>query len=1535
MGILSKQLISILVCLAVFSVSAEALAQVVLNGIPLEMKAREPASQTLLTTTSEQEALKWIIQFDGPILQSEKDNVTNLGCRLLEYLPDFAFLAAMNDTTKRQVEQLPFVAGIARFEPEYKLSGTLQQKTLSAATAETVTVILQLDDPGSLLQVLTAVQQLGGEVLDVGRDILRVAVDRMALSDLAALEAVIWIEEHFDMQLCNDTTSWVIQTNKPENTAIWAKGLHGEGQTVGIGDTGLDYDMPWFLDTAGVPIGPAHRKIAGYDTTYGDNYDAADPGHGTHVTGTLAGDRTPVDGLSNANGMAPKAKIFMHDLSVGASNSVFPPTDLGLLFDISSAAGARLHSNSWGNRDPSYSTYAASADRFLWDNKDFLAFFANGNTGPAPGTVGNPATAKNIISVGATYNGTSAENLAMFSSNGPTTDGRIKPTVTAPGMAIVSADSDGTRNSFNNGTIAFSGTSMATPALAGATTLVRQYFTDGYYPRGMASPADAVIPSAALLKATVINSAMDMTGTYTDGAIPSTGQGWGRIKLDAALPFAGDTGQLAVTDDKRGLATGESWSKTFSVSGDAPLKATLVWTDYPGAVGAAKALVNDLDLTVTGPGGTVLIGNAFAGGESVTGGSPDRLNVEEQILIKKPASGWYTVSVSGYNVPYGPQPFALVVTGASGVTSRGTISFARKRYSDTGALHLEVTDLDLNVDSTTAEQITIVVASSTEPAGELVVLTETAPSSAVFTGTMPLASGIQLPGDNRLQVANGDLITASYHDANNGSGSSATVTASALVDTVLPVISNSIVTGVTDTSAAVSWESDEPASSAVEYGTTLSMGGTSRDQRLGTVHRLSLAGLQEGVTYYATLISTDEAGNTAKKEGISFKTQSLPPALTVTSSAGLSTSLTSTIISGVSTDPSGVVSVTINGAEAPHRKSDGYYSLSVPLEIGANIITVMATDSLSNTAIAGITITRNELADLYIGKISGPTEASQGEAITITDSVCNNGPGPAGSFEIGYYLSQDDAFSDEDAFIGRRTVPSLAAATCASGSASLTLSPTVPGGTAYLIAVADNADQQAETSETNNALAGNQITIKIPTLPPLGSITIPSTSSVGTIQVSWGASSISGVSYVLEMAKTGGPYAPVYTGAYPWTAVTVSANGVYSFRVKATRQGFNDSPYSDPRTCTVTLTCGIPTSLSVPTSSNTGLVQISWSASTTAGVTYALEMRRDTATFAPVYSGTNAWTAVTLPASGSYSFRVKATKDGYGDSAYSETRFCTVTLICGIPASLSVPTSSSTGVIQISWSASTIAGVTYVLEMSRDTATFAPVYSGTNAWTAVTVPASGSYNFRVKATKIGYGDSAYSATRVCSVTLICGVPGSLSVPTSSSSGLLQISWNASTIAGVTYVLEMSKDTGAFVPAYSGTDPRTTITVATNGTYRFRVKAIKASYADSAYSAIKSCTATLVCGAPATISVPTSSTGTVQLNWGSSNVAGVTYVIEMSRDGGAFLPAYKGTYTWTAIAVPADGTYTFRVKATKAGFADSTWKTSGSVIVKHN
>jgi serine protease AprX len=93
-----------------------------------------------------------------------------------------------------------------------------------------------------------------------------------------------------------------------------------------------------------------------------------------------------------------------------------------------------------------------------------------------------------------------------------------------------------------------------------------------------------------------------------------------------------------------------------------------VWTDPPSGAGAQKALVNDLDLVVRGPGGTTYHGNVFGNGGSQSGAamlrSFDSRNVEEVVTLPMAAAGSYSIGVRGTDVPLGPQSFALAVVGA-------------------------------------------------------------------------------------------------------------------------------------------------------------------------------------------------------------------------------------------------------------------------------------------------------------------------------------------------------------------------------------------------------------------------------------------------------------------------------------------------------------------------------------------------------------------------------------------------------------------------------------------------------------------------------------------------------------------------------------------------------------------------------------------------------------------------------------------------------------------------------------------------------
>lgn len=594
---------------------------------------------------------------------------------ILGYLPDHAYLVRVDEDAAARLAGDPAVRWTGDWLPAFRISpriGTMERNAPDAAVARTLLVWAA----GDAATVSDGLAAAGARVVEtfrrrVGHRIV-VEADPALVPALANVPDVLWIEEKPEFRVWNDRTTWVAQSNVSGQFPIWDQGLHGEGQIATVMDSGLDYNSCWFRDPGKTP-GPTHRKVIDYSTFGGSPYDGCGTGHGTHVCGTLAGNQTYVNaGTTHANGMATEAKLTLQD--VGADDFfscllglVNVPNDLTAAYTASHALGARVHSNSWGSTSNAYDGFAVDIDDFMWSHPDFLVVFAAGNSGPNASTVGSPGTAKNCITVGATQQTPNQESMASYSSRGPASDGRTKPTLCLPGgdgsLAITSADNNSSNppaNTCNSVGSPFYGTSMATPAVSGSAVLVRQYFEDGFYPSGAAEAADALAPPAALVKAVLVNTATEMGAAN----IPNNNEGWGRVLLDDALFFDGDARELRIETDATGLGTGGVAEFDYDVEAGTALEIALVWTDAPATSGASVALVNDLDLEVEGPGGTTWLGNVFSGGQSTTGGSAERRDVEEVVRLASPAAGTYTVRVRGFNVPTGPQPFALASTGA-------------------------------------------------------------------------------------------------------------------------------------------------------------------------------------------------------------------------------------------------------------------------------------------------------------------------------------------------------------------------------------------------------------------------------------------------------------------------------------------------------------------------------------------------------------------------------------------------------------------------------------------------------------------------------------------------------------------------------------------------------------------------------------------------------------------------------------------------------------------------------------------------------
>jgi subtilisin family serine protease len=414
-------------------------------------------------------------------------------------------------------------------------------------------------------------------------------------------------------------------------------------------------------------------------------------GHGTHVAGSIQGTGARSSGLIRGGAYQSKfiaQAIMVPFLGILDPNVLQNPS--ALLTPVFQK-GARVHSNSWGaDAKGAYDAMAAAFDDFMWNNPDLLLVFAAGNSGGDgnsdgvvdEGSLGSPASAKNVLTVGASKNyvltggiqaklkdtkvsdkfkaeplasSSMSENpqgLAAFSSRGPAADGRRKPDVVAPGTNIVATrsskiDPNGGLlwGEYDKNYLFCGGTSMATPLAAGAAAVARQFIRTQF---GIGSP------SAALVKASLMHTAFDMyPGQFGFGKGqehaqpgPNNHQGHGRVDMDRLTQL--DPMSSLMIDERAGVGLGEVLS--YSLSTNTGIKATLVYTDAPGAANAAKALVNDIDLEITTPDGQRLALN-------------DKINNSEALSAQGP--GTYTITVRGVNIPNGKagkQPFALLVT---------------------------------------------------------------------------------------------------------------------------------------------------------------------------------------------------------------------------------------------------------------------------------------------------------------------------------------------------------------------------------------------------------------------------------------------------------------------------------------------------------------------------------------------------------------------------------------------------------------------------------------------------------------------------------------------------------------------------------------------------------------------------------------------------------------------------------------------------------------------------------------------------------
>lgn len=431
--------------------------------------------------------------------------------------------------------------------------------------------------------------------------------------------------------------------------------LNGQGMTVREWDGGN--------------VRASHNAFGGRVTVVDDPTGTTFAAHSTHVCGTLVAAASP----AAVKGMAYQANARTFNWTSDESEAI-SEAQSGMLISNHSY-GVPITSN--GTTLPSwligsYISEAAAWDDIAYNAPYYLAVMSAGNDGqnqnnPEPIAFGYDKlvankTAKNILVVASCEDVTVAADgsvntanitISDFSSQGPTDDLRIKPDITGNGANLTSTGSTN-----NTATAVMSGTSMASPNVAGTLVLIQQHYKN----------STNSFMRAATLKGLVCHTADDAGNVGPDANF-----GWGLLNAKKAVETITNNGLTSWVSEEN-LNNNQVYTMTVNSNGTTPLMASITWTDLPGTAyqgnsGANEntpVLVNDLDIRITRNGTTYYPWKLFDPNSPALRIGDNNVDNVEQVKIDAPTAGLYTITITHKGtLVTGSQKYSLVVTGLS------------------------------------------------------------------------------------------------------------------------------------------------------------------------------------------------------------------------------------------------------------------------------------------------------------------------------------------------------------------------------------------------------------------------------------------------------------------------------------------------------------------------------------------------------------------------------------------------------------------------------------------------------------------------------------------------------------------------------------------------------------------------------------------------------------------------------------------------------------------------------------------------------
>jgi len=583
------------------------------NGLAFTDAEREPLTSFRPEEFLESRSFR-LLGFDHLLSQREWADLASAGIEVLEYIPAQHYLCAIQRNHLRSDLPVPGLVSCFRMEPAFKLSRDLLYGNACSREGGLARIAVQFYDHEAMASSLNRLDDLGITYSTPGGgrvDLAYIRIDDKQLREVAALSGVKYLGCRPELGEPEDREGRALhRVNMIGSNPAKGLQLDGSGVRVMVRDDG------W--------VGP-HIDFQGRLTN--DTYNDIGT-HGDGVSGVLtgAGNYDPV-----VTGMAPGAQLFVIN---------YQPDFLDNTLDYHQQQGVVITNSSYSNGcNAGYTIEAQVVDKQLFENRSLLHVFSAGNSnnqdcgygaGNQWGNVtGGHKIGKNALTVAnLRIDGT----LETSSSRGPTQDRRMKPEISARGTNQLSTAPD-------NGILVFGGTSAAAPGIAGVCALLYQAYKQ--FNQG----AD---PESALIKAAVMNTATDIG---TPG--PDYQFGCGVVDAYRAYRLLADRRY-----HKQVVRHGERYDLPFTIpQGTVLAKIMIYWPEPEASLLSSRALINDLDMIVTGPSGTShqpWVLDPSPNAQTLAAGASrgiDTLNNFEQVSLSAPAPGDYILAIDGKFIP--------------------------------------------------------------------------------------------------------------------------------------------------------------------------------------------------------------------------------------------------------------------------------------------------------------------------------------------------------------------------------------------------------------------------------------------------------------------------------------------------------------------------------------------------------------------------------------------------------------------------------------------------------------------------------------------------------------------------------------------------------------------------------------------------------------------------------------------------------------------------------------------------------------------